>query len=210
MYLLLSSFYQSVLYQQCYYTHLSLGFPTTVANNSEVSTDVKLEWLKQVFSYSDWSCLLNKPQWENATVVPSTIKYQYSLEDQCRMEFGEGWVTHYFHDLFLWKYPILWTLPVFMFFYSYTFPVSVSRPTHLCLLISSLICFPACLSVSTLQWPLVSASIHHSVLSCVKPIFFRRPCFLTLICFFLLRESYIFACIFLYMILHLPSWCTCL
>ncbi|KAG7159640.1 A disintegrin and metalloproteinase with thrombospondin motifs 14-like 2, partial [Homarus americanus] len=39
----------------------------------------------------DWSCLLNKPQWKNATTVLSTIKYQYSLDDQCRMEFGEGY-----------------------------------------------------------------------------------------------------------------------
>ena len=38
----------------------------------------------------DWSCLRKKPEWENATTVHSTIHYQYSLDDQCRMEFGEG------------------------------------------------------------------------------------------------------------------------
>lgn len=39
----------------------------------------------------NWSCLTNRPQWENATTVHSTIHYQYSLDDQCRMEFGEGY-----------------------------------------------------------------------------------------------------------------------
>ncbi|XP_068213215.1 A disintegrin and metalloproteinase with thrombospondin motifs 3-like [Palaemon carinicauda] len=40
---------------------------------------------------ADWSCMFNKPQWKNATKISSSIQYQYSLDDQCRMEFGEGY-----------------------------------------------------------------------------------------------------------------------
>ncbi|CAL4063966.1 unnamed protein product, partial [Meganyctiphanes norvegica] len=38
---------------------------------------------------SRWKCLQDPPAW-NATKVSSKIQYQYSLDDQCRMEFGEG------------------------------------------------------------------------------------------------------------------------
>lgn len=72
------------------------GFQGSVMAPLVAATFSRFHWSKcSKFEYHrkspNWSCLLNKPQWENATVVPSTIKYQYSLEDQCRMEFGEGY-----------------------------------------------------------------------------------------------------------------------
>jgi hypothetical protein len=40
---------------------------------------------------SNWKCLKNQPSVNtNATVVQSAIQYSYSLDEQCRMEFGEG------------------------------------------------------------------------------------------------------------------------
>ena len=33
------------------------------------------------------------PSWFNATTVSPVVSYKYSLDDQCRLEFGEGWVS---------------------------------------------------------------------------------------------------------------------
>ncbi|KAF2368770.1 Thrombospondin type-1 (TSP1) repeat [Trinorchestia longiramus] len=40
---------------------------------------------------SSWDCMTTPPSWANATTVSSVISYHYSLDDQCRMEFGEGY-----------------------------------------------------------------------------------------------------------------------
>ncbi|XP_046642903.1 A disintegrin and metalloproteinase with thrombospondin motifs 16-like [Daphnia pulicaria] len=45
------------------------------------------------FKQHNWKCLKNQPNVNNtnATVVQSAIQYSYSLDEQCRMEFGEGY-----------------------------------------------------------------------------------------------------------------------
>ncbi|XP_057370656.1 A disintegrin and metalloproteinase with thrombospondin motifs 16-like isoform X2 [Daphnia carinata] len=44
------------------------------------------------FKQHNWKCLKNQPSVNtNATIVQSAIQYSYSLDEQCRMEFGEGY-----------------------------------------------------------------------------------------------------------------------
>ena len=43
------------------------------------------------FKSSRWNCLVNYPvDDKNATFIGDVIEYTFSLDDQCRMEFGEG------------------------------------------------------------------------------------------------------------------------
>ncbi len=38
-----------------------------------------------------WTCMSNYPEdLANATFIGNAIEYTYSLDDQCRMEFGQG------------------------------------------------------------------------------------------------------------------------
>lgn len=40
---------------------------------------------------STWTCMSNYPESaKNATFIGNVVEYSYSLDDQCRMEFGEG------------------------------------------------------------------------------------------------------------------------
>ena len=43
------------------------------------------------FKSNGWKCTFNYPYTlKNATFIGNVIEYTYSLDDQCRMEFGEG------------------------------------------------------------------------------------------------------------------------
>ena len=43
------------------------------------------------FKSNGWKCAFNYPYTlKNATFIGDVIEYTYSLDDQCRMEFGEG------------------------------------------------------------------------------------------------------------------------
>lgn len=75
---------------------------STTSNNSIIISFSLLIWqsnlqksyLKKRFfpNHSNWKCLNNQPNVNNnATVVQSAIQYSYSLDEQCRMEFGEGY-----------------------------------------------------------------------------------------------------------------------
>jgi len=37
-----------------------------------------------------WPCLRNQPKTGNATHLKSTLQATFSMDEQCRMEFGEG------------------------------------------------------------------------------------------------------------------------
>ena len=44
------------------------------------------------FKSNQWMCMKNKPRnTENYTFISDKIEYEYSLDDQCRMEFDEGY-----------------------------------------------------------------------------------------------------------------------
>ena len=43
------------------------------------------------FKSSDWKCMKNKPKTSNYTLITEKIEYEYSLDDQCRMEFEKGY-----------------------------------------------------------------------------------------------------------------------
>lgn len=41
-----------------------------------------------------WSCLLNKPRHDNLGQLRTTVRETFTMDEQCRMEFGEGWVSY--------------------------------------------------------------------------------------------------------------------
>ena len=43
------------------------------------------------FKSSEWKCMKNKPKTSNYTLITEKIEYEYSLDDQCRMEFEKGY-----------------------------------------------------------------------------------------------------------------------
>jgi hypothetical protein len=44
------------------------------------------------YKSNGWKCAFNYPHTvKNATFIGDIIEYTYSLDDQCRMEFGEGY-----------------------------------------------------------------------------------------------------------------------
>lgn len=40
--------------------------------------------------YRRWSCLLNKPRHDNLGQLRTTVRETFTMDEQCRMEFGEG------------------------------------------------------------------------------------------------------------------------
>ncbi|XP_076243278.1 A disintegrin and metalloproteinase with thrombospondin motifs 3 [Calliopsis andreniformis] len=38
-----------------------------------------------------WSCLLNKPKHESSTQLKATVRETFTMDEQCRMEFGDGY-----------------------------------------------------------------------------------------------------------------------
>ncbi|XP_015434707.1 PREDICTED: A disintegrin and metalloproteinase with thrombospondin motifs 3-like [Dufourea novaeangliae] len=38
-----------------------------------------------------WSCLLNKPTYDSSTPLKATIRETFTMDEQCRMEFGDGY-----------------------------------------------------------------------------------------------------------------------
>ena len=42
-----------------------------------------------------WSCLSNKPKNDGFGQLKSTIQETFTMDEQCRMEFGEGYVLYY-------------------------------------------------------------------------------------------------------------------
>ncbi|CAK9807329.1 A disintegrin and metalloproteinase with thrombospondin motifs 3 [Anthophora plagiata] len=38
-----------------------------------------------------WSCLLNKPKHDDSTQLKATVRETFTMDEQCRMEFGEGY-----------------------------------------------------------------------------------------------------------------------
>lgn len=39
-----------------------------------------------------WSCLLNKPTYDSSTPLKASIRDTFTMDEQCRVEFGEGYV----------------------------------------------------------------------------------------------------------------------
>lgn len=45
---------------------------------------------KSVNYFRQWSCLLNQPSEEGAIQIKETTLLTFTMDEQCRMEFGEG------------------------------------------------------------------------------------------------------------------------
>lgn len=42
-----------------------------------------------------WTCLLNPPKGKNHVVLNSEITHTFTMDEQCRMEYGDGFVCHF-------------------------------------------------------------------------------------------------------------------
>lgn len=69
-----------------------------------------------------WSCLLNKPRHDSLGQLRTTVRETFTMDEQCRMEFGEGWVLFYYTLLYINNdtFHHLWYSEIFKFF-NFTF-----------------------------------------------------------------------------------------